>query len=86
MQVAGSGELTCKFKGNIKKDDIRLKNVYFSQGSNSNLISVSQLDTLGYNFWFTRDHCYVKYKGGKGLMGIAHADGWSFFTAKSRSP
>ncbi|CAL5073327.1 unnamed protein product [Urochloa decumbens] len=74
LHVAGCGSLTCKFKGDVEKVGIRLKNAYLCKGSKRNLISVSQLDVLGYNFLFSGDHCEIKYKDEKALVGIAHVD------------
>ncbi|OEL31643.1 hypothetical protein BAE44_0007338, partial [Dichanthelium oligosanthes] len=75
INVAGSGLLTCKFQGNITKGGIRLKDVYLCKESSRNLISVSQLDVLGYNFLFSEDHGNIKYKKEEDLVGIAHIDG-----------
>ena len=59
-----------------KKGGITLKDIYLCKGSWRNLISVSQLDVLGYNFLFSGDHhCEIKYKDEKDLVVIAHNDG-----------
>lgn len=75
LNAAGRGSLTCEFKGNVKKGGIRLKDVHLCKQSTHNLISVSQLDVLGYNFLFSVNHCEIKYKDEEDMVGMAHIDG-----------
>uniref|UniRef100_A0A0D9ZX04 HORMA domain-containing protein n=1 Tax=Oryza glumipatula TaxID=40148 RepID=A0A0D9ZX04_9ORYZ len=75
ISAAGSGLLACKYKGNITNGDIRLNDVYLCQESEENLISVPQLDVIGYKFSFSGDHCHITYKKEKDLVGVAHRDG-----------
>lgn len=75
LSFAGSKKkFKCQIKGNVKKDGISLKDVYLCQGSASNLVSVPQLNALGYNFFFSGSHCHVRYKEADDIVGLAHRD------------
>ncbi|KAK3132938.1 hypothetical protein QOZ80_6AG0529820 [Eleusine coracana subsp. coracana] len=75
LEVAGMGGLNYKIKGNVNIDGMRLKNVCLCQGSRSNLVSVPQLNVLGYNFFFSGNGCFVRYKEADDLVGLANKDG-----------
>jgi hypothetical protein len=91
VELAGGGMTGCCItKGNILALSFVPKNVYYSHFFQHNLLSISELNKVGYNWYFTKDRCYTYEKedfiddlatrGGESglicIMSVSHAWTW----------
>lgn len=74
LGVAGEGSTVSKVQGDVSIRGLQLKSVYFCSKFRNNLISVPQLNVIGYKFFFLGDTCRIAYREENRLIGLAHKD------------